>query len=451
MNKQTTLMMLMIAALVKLQALAAEPPNPAPPALVKPTPEQVTWQDLELGMFIHWDVPWNHRDYENKPKPDVFNPTQLNTDQWMEAAKSFGAKYCVLTATHGTGFMLWQSDAYPFGMKQSPYKNGKCDVVKEYVDSCRKAGISPGLYCHMKVNGWWEVDHPGLVNRGGGGDPKRQADYAKAKLKQAAELWGNYGPLAEIWFDGGLPDPKVAGFDVMPVALKLQPKAMLMGGSHRSAQQIRCVSKETGSVTYPCWATADFVTSDQSGGDPNGKDYIPGEADVNLLAGEWMWQPGSDGRIRSLDELVKMYYASVGHNCNLLVSTAPGPEGLISEGQIRRLRGFGSEIQRRFGKSLAETSGRGNGVELDLTKPTLINHVILMEQIAEGERIREYVIEGMADGEWKELAKGTCVGHKRIQPFSDVTVSKIRLRVTSSIAEPIIRQLSVYHVTPRPE
>ncbi|MCY2931718.1 MAG: alpha-L-fucosidase [Planctomycetota bacterium] len=115
-------------------ALADQPaPAPAPVSLVKPTPEQVAWQDMELGMFIHWDIPWDHRDYDHKPKPDVFNPTKLDTDQWMQAAKAFGAKYCVLTATHGTGFMLWQSEAYPFGMKQSPYKNGTCDVVKEYV------------------------------------------------------------------------------------------------------------------------------------------------------------------------------------------------------------------------------------------------------------------------------------------------------------------------------
>ena len=209
----------------------------------------------------------------------------------------------------------------------------------------------------------------------------------------------------------------------MPLALKLQPKAMLMGASHRSGQQVRCVGNESGCVNYPCWATADFARCDQSGGDPNGKDYIPGEADVNLLSGEWMWAPGSDGRIRGFDELIKIYYASVGNNCNLLISTAPGPEGLISAGQIQRLREFGGEIQRRFGKSLAETSGQGDAVVLKLDKPTLINHVILMEQIAEGERVRDYVVDGLAGGAWKELAKGSCIGHKHIAQFADTEVS----------------------------
>ncbi len=421
--------------------LAAEEESESAAPLVKPTPEQVAWQDLELGMFIHWDVQWDHRDYAHKPTPDVFNPTKLDTDQWMEAAKAFGAKYCVLTATHGTGFMLWQSDAYPFGMKQSPYKNGTCDVVKQYVESCRKADIQPGLYCHMKCNGWWEVDHPGLVHRGKGGDPAHQAEYAKAKLTQARELWGNYGPLVEIWFDGGLPDPKAAGFDVMPLALNLQPKAMLMGGSHPSPQQIRCVGHESGHAGYPCWATATFP-ADQSNGDPNGPDWLPAEADAPLTF-HWMY---SGSEMRSVEELMERYYLSVGCNANFLLNATPDPSGLIPEHHIQRYVEFGREIQRRFGTSVAETTGQGHEVELKLDRPTNINHVILMEQIGEGERLREFVVEGLAGDAWKELTKGTCVGHKRIAQFPDVEVSKVRLRVLQSVAEPLIRKFAVYNV-----
>ena len=423
-----------------LRAQTAATTNAAP-VIVKPTPAQVAWQDLELGMFIHWDVPWDHRDYEHKPKPDVFNPTKLNTDQWMAAARAFGAKYCVLTATHGTGFMLWQSEAYPFGMKQSPYKNGRCDVVKEYVASCHKAGIKPGLYCHMKVNGWWEVDHPGLVNRGKGGDAARQAEYAKAKLTHARELWGNYGPLVEIWFDGGLPDPKVAGFDVMPLALTLQPKAMIMGGSHSTPNQIRCVGNESGHAGYPCWATATFP-ADQNGGDPNGKDYLPAEADAPLT---FSWQH-SGSEMRSVEELMQRYYLSVGCNANLLLNAAIDPTGLIPEREMKRYVEFGREIQRRFGKSVAETTGQGHEVVLKLGPPAIINHVILMEKIAEGERIREYVVEGFAGGAWQELTKGACVGHKRIAQFADIEVSQVRLRVIQALAQPLIRKLAVYNV-----
>jgi len=149
-------------------------------ALPKPTPQQLARQDLELGLFIHYDINvfqpgWDHRQYATRPEASVFNPRELNTDQWMEAARAMGARYAVFTAKHGSGFMCWQSDLYPYGMKQSPYKDGKGDIVKGFVDSCRRYGIKPGIYAHMACNGYLEVDNPGLVNRGKGGDPEEQA------------------------------------------------------------------------------------------------------------------------------------------------------------------------------------------------------------------------------------------------------------------------------------
>ncbi|MCX6872887.1 MAG: alpha-L-fucosidase [Verrucomicrobia bacterium] len=212
---------LMGAVLFAAAATAADQPASKGPtvhsdALPRPTAEQAQWQDYEIGVFYHYDMNafkpgWDHRKYDDFPKPEIFNPTRLDTNQWMEVPKALGAKYAVLTATHGSGFMLWQSDAYPYGLKQSPWKIGKGDIVKEFVDSCRNNGVSPGIYCHMRVNGWWQVDHPGFVKRGQGGDDALQAKYAAAKIQQVKELWGKYGPLAEIWIDGGLPDPK-AGY-----------------------------------------------------------------------------------------------------------------------------------------------------------------------------------------------------------------------------------------------
>ncbi len=423
-------------------------PSAAEVVLARPTAEQALWQDYEIGVFYHYDVNvfkpgWDHRQYDNFPKAEVFNPADLDMAQWMEVPKALGAKYAVLTATHGSGFMLWQSAAYAYGLKQSPWRGGKGDIVKDFVEACRKTGVAPGLYCHMKVNGWWQVDHPGRVNRGSGGDPKRQAEYAAAKLKQAEELWGNYGPLAEIWFDGGLPDPAQAGFDVMPVALKLQPKAMLMNGTSNPRQQIRCVSNETGRMTYPCWSSANFPF-DQSGGSPDGKDWCPGEADVNLIGGDWMWQPGVDGKLRGLNELMDIYYGSVGNNCNLLINAAPGPDGLVPKEQLQRFREFGGEIQRRFGKSLAETNGEGAMVELSLGSPKTIDHVMLMEKITEGERVRAYVVEGKVGETWQKIGGGTCIGHKRIERISPIQLSAVRVRVTASAATPLIRKLAVF-------
>lgn len=420
-------------------------------SLPRPTAEQAAWQDYEIGVFYHYDVNvfkpgWDHRQYDNFPGPEIFNPTKLDMGQWMEVPKALGAKFAILTATHGSGFMLWQSDAYPYGMKQSPYKNGKGDLVKEFVDSCRRNGVAPGLYCHMRVNGWWQVDHPGLVNRGGGGDPKRQVRYAAAKIKQVEELWGKYGPLAEIWFDGGLADPK-AGYDVLPYLKKLQPKAIVNGGGNCPVETTRWIGGEMGKAAYPCWATGNNPF-DGNSGSPTGKDWCPGEADVNLIGGEWMWQPGSDAKLRSLDELMEIYYASVGNNCNLLINAAPGPDGLVPKAQLDRFREFGKEIQRRFGKSLAETSGEGNVVELQLGKAKKIDHVTLMEQITKGERVREYVVEGKVGGQWQKLGGGTCIGHKRIERITPVEVTAVRVRVTASVGTPLIRKLAVYDTTP---
>ena len=419
-------------------------------ALPRPTVEQAQWQDYEIGVFYHYDMNvfkpgWNHRQYDDFPAPGIFNPTNLSVEQWMEVPKALGAKYAILTATHGSGFMLWQSDAYPYGVRQSPWRGGKGDIVRDFVESCRKAGVAPGLYCHMRVNGWWQVDHPGLVKRGKGGDDVLQAKYAASKIKQVEELWGNYGPLAEIWLDGGLASPK-AGYDILPHLKQLQPKAMVMGGGNCPVETVRWIGGESGKTQYPCWATGDGVFDD-SLGSPDGKVWCPGEADVDLLHGSWLWHPKSDEKLYNLDQLMEIYYGSVGNNCNLLINAAPGPDGLVPEAQLKRFREFGREIQRRFGTSLAETNGEGITVELSLDKPMWIDHVTLMERITEGERVREYVVEGKVGGEWQKIGGGTCVGHKRIERIKPIEVAAVRLRVISSIGTPLIRKLAVYNTT----
>jgi len=419
-------------------------------ALPRPTAEQARWQDYEIGIFYHYDVNafkpgWDHRRYDDFPKPDIFNPTKLDVQQWMEVPKALGAKFAVLTATHGSGFMLWQSDAYPYGMKQSPCRGGKADIVKDFTESCRKIGVAPGIYCHMRVNGWWQVDHPGFVNRGQGGDAALQAKYAAAKIKQVEELWGNYGPLSEIWFDGGMPDPK-AGYDVLPYVTKLQPKAMVNGGGNCPLETIRWIGGESGKTTYPCWATGDGMFDGQSGS-PDGKTWRPAEADVDMIGGVWNWNPNADVSLHSLDSLMDIYYGSVGNNCNLLINAAPGPDGLVSEAQIKRFREFGQEIQRRFGKSLAETSGEGNTLEIQLGKAQTVDHVMLMEKITEGERVREYVVEGKVGAAWQRIGGGSCIGHKRIERIKPIAVTAVRLNVLKSVGTPLIRKLAVYDTT----
>ncbi|MCY2931045.1 MAG: alpha-L-fucosidase [Planctomycetota bacterium] len=277
------------------------------------------------------------------------------------------------------------------------------------------------------------------------GDAARQAKYAASKIKQVEELWGNYGPLAEVWFDGGMPDPK-AGFDVLPVLKKLQPRTMVYGGGNTPGETIRWMGSETGKTAYPCWSTGANPFDDNSG-NPAGKDWCPGEADVNIQGGQWMWQPGSDNGLRSLNELMEIYYGSVGNNCNLLINAMPGPDGLVPEAQLRRFREFGNEIRRRFGKSLAQTAGEGSELELSLGKSQKIDHVMLMEEIIEGERVRRYVVEGKVGPSWQKIGGGSCIGHKRIERVTPVEVSAVRLRVLESIGKPLIRKLAVFDTT----
>jgi len=215
-------------------ALAAE--GDKPPMIPKPTPEQVAWQDAEMGMFFHFDIPvfveGGEGDWPNQGRldPNLYHPDELNTDQWMEAAKAMGAAYSVFVAKHCTGFISWQSDLYAYGVKQSKWRGGKGDVVRDYVESCRKYGIKPGIYASVTANAHLNVNNPGLVNFGKGGDAAKQAEYARICERMVSELWGNYGGLFYVWFDGGALPPDKGGPDLVPILKKLQPHAVCFQG-----------------------------------------------------------------------------------------------------------------------------------------------------------------------------------------------------------------------------
>jgi alpha-L-fucosidase len=423
-----------------------QPASPAAGDLPKPTPQQLAWQDCELGMFLHFDISvykpgWDWRSWKDMPRPDDYNPKKLDTDQWLETAKSMGAKYAVFVAKHCTGFLQWQSDAYPYGLKQSKWRGGKGDVVRDFVASCEKYGIKPGIYASATANGFWKVDDPGRVNRGKGGDPKRQTQYAKACERMLTELWSRYGKLFHIWFDGGVLSPAEGGPRMLPLLQKYQPDANVFQGP---AATVRWVGNENGTASYPCWATVSKLNGSESG-DPNGKIWQPGECDVPLPGHGWFWEPNQNTRITPLKELMDMYYRSVGHGCNLLLNATPNQDGLIPESNVKHYARFGEEIARRFSKPLATTSGQGETVELQLPRPTKVNHVVIMEDIARGQLVREYVVEGLRpDNQWKKLCEGVSIGHKRIQKFPDTEVATIRFRALKSVAEPCVRALSAY-------
>jgi len=428
-----------------------------------PLPRQKVWQDCEVGAIFHFDMPlfgdgpWSRRTAIRQTyDPKRYNPVKLDTDQWVAAAKAMGARYAIVTATHFNGFLQWQSDLYPYGMKQAAWRGGRGDLVKDFVESCRKAKILPGVYLSCFRNAWWKVDRY-RVNYGKGGPG--QAKFARTCEKMVEELCSRYGDLMQIWFDAGLIAPKDGGPDVLPIVDKHQPNMVFYHSPQR--REHRWIGNEAGYAGYPCWATLPDLTRAEAAhkgrqknwrkmlahGDPEGTLWSPGMVDTVLRNHHWFWRPNTEKTIESLDRLVKFYYQSVGRNANLILGLAPDPTGLVPAQDVKRLGEFGREITKRFGKPLAVTEGTGTQVELPLPKPGKVDHVHIMERIARGERIREYVVEGrIGGGTWKPLCRGTSVGHKRIEKFTPIEVAKLRLRVTKSKAPPLIREFAAFGV-----
>lgn len=426
-------------------------------AMPRPTRAQEAWQDFELGIVFHFDMPvfapggW--KDYKQAFDPNLYQPAKLDTDQWIEAAKAMGCRYAIFTATHFNGFLQWQSELYPYGLKQTSWRGGKADVFGDFVKSCRRAGIAPGVYLSCHRNAWQKV-WGYKVNWGQGG--AAQAAFARTGEKMTEELVSRYGPLCEIWFDAGIPHPDNGGPDVLPIVDRHQKNTVFYHSPQR--REHRWIGNESGFAGDPCWATMPDLASaerahQQSGsnrnlllhGDPEGTLWSPAMVDVPIRDHEWFWRPGDDHKVYAAEAMVEMYYKSVGRNSTLIFGGTPDRDGLIPEADFRSYAGFGKEIRRRFGKPLAETKGRGNAVSLRLRKPARIDHVSIMESIIEGERIREYKVEALTGpSRWKTVGAGESVGHKRIHKFEAVEAAEVRLTVSRSTAEPLIRSMAVH-------
>ena len=414
-----------------------------------------------MGAIFHFDMPlfsghpWSgKRAIHETTDPQKYNPIMLDTDQWVAAAKAMGARYAIFTATHFNGFLQWQSDLYPYGVKQASWRNGKGDVVKDFVESCRKAHIKPGIYMSCFRNAWWKVNKY-RVNYGKGGPG--QAEFARTCEKMFEELCTRYGELVQIWFDAGNIHPDDGGPDLLPIADKHQPNMVFYHSPQRSEH--RWIGNEKGHAGYPCWATMPGPDGEKGEvshdsvvwkrhlyhGDPNGTVWSPGMVDTVLRDHHWFWKPDTEDTIEPLDHLVSFYYQSVGRNANLMLGLTPDLSGLVPEPDFKRCGQFGAEIRQRFARPMAETKGNGKSVVLDLPRPAKISQVVVMEEIAHGERVREYVLEGRVGGDtWQTLASGSCIGHKRIEQIKPTEVAAIRLRVTQSRAIPMIRKLTAY-------
>ncbi len=429
-----------------------------------PNPKQIAWQEAELGVLVSYDLHVfdgiRYRQGMNRITPitdyNIFNPIKLDTDQWAKTIRDMGAKFAILTVTHETGFALYQSEINPYCLKAVNWKDGKGDIVKDFVESCRIYGIKPGLYIGIRWNSLLGV-YDFKVNGEGKFGELRQEHYNRMCEGMVKELCTNYGELFEIWFDGGADHPDNGAPDVLPIVKKYQPNALFY--HNKQLAEARWGGSESGTVPYPCWAT--FPNPYSHGGhtpqetinllkhgDPNGKYWMPAMSDAPLRGAngrhEWFWEPDDENNLESLKDLMEMYNNSVGRNSTLIMGLTPDPNGLIPEGDVKRLKEWGAEIRRQFSNPIAKTSGNGNDYQIVLNNPSKIKNIVIQEDIKQGERVRKFVIKGYINGKWTKLNEGSCIGHKRIIRIDNELVDKILLTITESIDIPQIKSFEVY-------
>ena len=380
----------------------------------------------------------------------------MDTDQWIKAIKKAGFKFALLTATHETGFALYPSDVNPYNVKTLKWKDGKGDIVRDFVNSCRKYGIQPGIYVGIRWNSFFGV-HDFKVNGTGEFQKKRQAYYNQMVEGMVKELCTRYGPLFEIWFDGGASHPDLGAPDVLPIVKKYQPDCLFYHNNQLA--EARWGGSESGTVPYPCWATFPNPYSHSGDtnagrinllkhGDPKGKYWMPAMSDAPLRGyngrHEWFWEPGDEEHIFPVEDLMHMYYNSVGHNSTLIMGLTPDPQGLLPQADVKRLEEWGEAIKKTFSTPIGSTNARGDQALLSFDEPKTIKNIIIQEDIAKGQRVRAYSIYAFSKGEWKKIAKGESIGHKRIHQLNPIEVEELKLVIDRKILPPIIKLFSVY-------
>lgn len=424
-----------------------------------PTPRQEEWANMEMGVIIHHVMDTYHPDIPapmlkcspDKMPAESFAPTDENTDQWLEAASRMGAKYAVLVTNHVTGFSLWPTKENKYSIASSPYKNGQADVVRDFIASCKKYGIRPGLYYSTGCNGYYGIN-----------DSVRQdyrspayQEYVRMVERQLSEIWGNYGELFEIWFDGGVIPHEQGGPDVVRLIRKYQPNAICFQGPKEHFQNLRWVGNERGVAPMDCWSTARSNTCAYGGteevraigvGDPDGEHWIPAETDMgnrrqSAFGGGWGWAENEEHLVYTPEELLERYITSVGRNSNLLIGMGISKRGHFED--TRQFEEFGRLVRACYEDPILSCRGTGTEFVLDFGKAEKVRHLVVMEDIHYGERVREFTVQIRENGEWKPFFAAHCIGHKRIVPIG-AEVSAVRLTVRAAQDTPIIKDMTCY-------
>jgi alpha-L-fucosidase len=420
-------------------------------ANIKPAPYQVGWQDLEFGVILHFstntflDREWG----DGTASPSVFNPTQFDPGQWMRAIRASGAKYVVLVAKHHDGFCLWPTQQTDYSVRSSPWREGKGDVVGEVARAARTYGLRFGVYLSP-----WDRHEPKYK------DAVAYDAYYNAELE---ELASHYGDLVEFWLDGAGSAGHVYNFPKIIETLRTyQPNTVVFADTGLFEYgDARWVGNEAGIVDYENWNVIDR------------HGYLrwrPVEADTPLRNLHWFWHPNDEASLKSVDELLATYDATVGRGAQLMLGIAPDNRGLIPDSDAKRLEEFGAALHRRDKDNLAlqhrpttpdkEAALDGDPdtfwsappgsnqaeLEVDFDQPVTFDHAVTMEWLNDGQRVEKYSIEVWDEksGKWLRIAEAQAIGHKKIDPFPRVTAARVRLNILSSTGEAHIREFQLY-------
>ncbi|NKI27965.1 alpha-L-fucosidase [Arenibacter sp. 6A1] len=449
-----------------------------------PTERQLAWHNMEYYGFIHFNMnTFTNMEWGmGSEKPAQFNPTRLDARQWVKTMKEAGMKGVIITAKHHDGFCLWPSKYTEHSVKNSPWKNGKGDVLKDLSEACAEYGLKMGVYLSP-----WDRNH---------------ADYGKPEYvsyfhNQLRELLTNYGEIFEVWFDGAnggtgyygganetrkIDNKTYYQWDkAIEIVRELQPNAVIFGDG---GPGVRWVGNEEGWANETNWSLLERNKvypgypkyKELLSGHENGTHWVPAECDVSIRPG-WYYHPSEDSQVKSLEHLVNIYYESVGRNASLLLNLPVDNRGLIHEKDAAQLKALKQQIDKDFANDVAKgikvsaTNVRGNhsefvannvndgdektywttddgvttaSISMSFDKPTEVNRILLQEYIALGQRVYGFTVEAKVDGNWKLIDKQTTIGVKRILRFDSIEASEIRVNITGSKAEPIISNIELY-------
>ncbi|MDR1561954.1 MAG: alpha-L-fucosidase [Dysgonamonadaceae bacterium] len=460
----------------------------APPDALLPIPNenQLAWQEHEQYAFIHFsintftDKEWGYGDED----PAIFNPTDFNAEQWVSVISQAGLKGLILTCKHHDGFCLWQSEYTEHSVKNTPFRNGKGDIVKEVSDACRKYGLFFGVYLSP-----WDRNSAQYAS----------PEYITYYRNQLTELLTNYGEISEVWFDGanggdgyygGAREERLIDkqtyYDwqnTYTIVRRLAPRAVMFSDG---GPDVRWCGNESGFIGDPNWCllNSDTIYTGKPGiekllnhGSEDGTAWLPSEVDVSIRPWSWFYHTEGNDRVRTPENLMRLYLESVGRGANLLLNIPPDRRGLIHESDIKALQGWKQLRDSIFARNLAagaktvadtergkskryaaanitdgnkdtywatDDSIKSGSMEIDFDKAHKVSYILIQEYIRLGQRVKSFDVETWNGEAWLKAASGTTVGYKRILPVNPVETSKVRINIKDSRACPLISNVEIY-------